>query len=384
MIRHYFKLIWKRKRKNAFLFAELVLVFWVLIAAFSLGIFKFNFYSQPLGFEWKGVYRIYQPGRLDSLELDRIKRELLSFPEIESVSYSVNVAPYLGNTWGNGNDLNDMNFNTYFMHADEDYAKVWNIPLYSGRFFNKADMNGRYMPMVVNKKFADKYLRDKEVLGYRFQFWLGSEAEIVGVIRNFRFQGDFEEESPFAILPLTPKVARDNLNIKVRAGVSGPDIEKKLNEFMEKTLKNSDFSVTKVEDQRYVTNNRTYIPLGILSFIALFLVVNIILGLFGILRYNVSKRVPEIGLRKALGATSSSIRSQFTGEMMVLAVSACILALIFAVQLPFIANLPFGWDVYGWGIGLSCVLVFSLVYFCSLAPSHQASRIMPARALHEE
>ena len=120
MIRHYFKLIWKRKRKNAFLFAELVLVFWVLIAAFSLGIFKFNFYSQPLGFEWKGVYRIYQPARLDSLEFDRIKRELLSFPEIESVSYSVNVAPYLGNRWGNGNDLNGMSFNTFYLHADED------------------------------------------------------------------------------------------------------------------------------------------------------------------------------------------------------------------------------------------------------------------------
>ena len=383
MIRHYFKLIWKRKRKNAFLFAELVLVFWVLIAAFSLGIFKFNFYSQPLGFEWKGVYRIYQPGRLDSLELDRIKRELLSFPEIESVSYSVNVAPYLGNKWGNGNDLNGMSFNTFYLHADEDYGKAWTIPMHSGRFFSKEDLNNRYTPMVVNKVFVEKYLSDKEVLGYKFQFWLGKETEIVGVMKNFRFQGDFEEESPFAILPLNENLVKNCINIKTIPG-TGPEIEKKLNDFFNSALKTSDFNIIKVEDQRNFKNKLTYVPLGIVGFIALFLIINIILGLFGILRYNVSKRVPEIGLRKALGATSSSIRNQFTGEMMVLAFSACVLALAFAVQVPFLTTLPFGWDVYGWGIGLSCLIVFTLVYFCSLAPSHEAAGILPARALHED
>jgi putative ABC transport system permease protein len=383
MIKHYLKLLWKRKGKNAFLFAELVLVLWVLIAAFSLALHKYKFYSEPLGFDWNGMYRIAYSEKLDSLTLDRMKGELLSYPEVESVSFSVNVSPYLGNTWGNGNDLNGINFNSYYLHADEDYAKTWKIPFHSGHFYTKEELGGKYTPIVVNKLFVDKYLQGKEPLGYRFQFWAGRQVEIVGIMKNFRFQGDFEEEYPFSIIPLNEKVAKDCISIRVVEGV-GPGIEKKLNDFMESTLKTSDFAIVKVADQRSITNRQTYIPLGIVGSISIFLMINIILGLFGILRYNISKRVPEIGLRKALGASSSKIRAQFTGEMMTLSVLAAGVALVFALQVPFFTVLPFSLGIYFTAIGLSCLLIFTLVYFCSWAPSHQAAAILPAKALHEE
>jgi putative ABC transport system permease protein len=383
MIRHYLKLLWKRKGKNAFLFAELVLVLWVLIGTFSLGMHKFNFYSQPLGFDWEGMYRIYYSEKLDSLALDRMKRELLSFPEVEGVSFSVNVAPYLGNTWGNGNDLNGMNFNSFYLHADEDYAKTWNIPFHSGHFYTKEELAGRYTPIVVNKLFVDRYLQGKEPLGYRFQFWAGTQVEIVGVMKNFRFQGDFEEESPTSIIPLNNRVSKDCISIRTVKG-SGPIVEKKLNDFMASTLKSSEFGIVKVADQRSFKNKQTYIPLGIVGSIALFLMVNIILGLFGILRYNIARRVPEIGLRKALGASSADIRRQFTGEMMVLTLMAFFVALVFAVQVPFLFAMPWSKGIYFTAIGLAAVLIFGLVYFCSLAPSHQAAVILPAKALHEE
>lgn len=383
MIRHYLKLLWKRKGKNAFLFAELVLVLWVLIGAFSLAMHKYKFYAQPLGFDWQGMYRIYYSQKLDSATIDRMKQELLSFPEVEAVSFSVNVSPYLGNTWGNGNDLNGMSFNSYYLHADEDYAKTWNIPFYRGHFYTKEDLAGKYTPIVVNKLFVDRYLQGKEPLGYRFQFWAGAQVEIVGVMSNFRFQGDFAEEYPMSIIPLNNRVSKDCISIKTAEG-TGPIVEKKLNDFMEKTLKSSEFGIVKVEDQRSYTNRQTYIPLGIVGSIALFLMVNIVLGLFGILRYNISKRVPEIGLRKALGASSSKIRAQFTGEMMTLAVLAAAVALVFAVQVPFFTVLPFSLGLYYGAIALSCLLIFTLVYLCSWGPSHQAAGILPAKALHEE
>ncbi len=165
---------------------------------------------------------------------------------------------------------------------------------------------------------------------------------------------------------------------------TGPEIEKKINDFMEGSLKSSEFGIVKVEDQRAFVNKQTYIPLGILAFLALFLIINIVLGLFGILRYNISKRVPEIGLRKALGASSSKIRAQFTGEMMTLAVLAAAVALVFAVQVPFFTVLPFSLGLYFGAIALSCLLIFTLVYLCSWGPSHQAAGILPAKALHEE
>lgn len=383
MIKHYFKLLWKRRGKNAFLFVELVLVLWVLFAVFSLGISKYQQFVSPLGFEWQGVYRVYFDRDSSQHTMDRIKQGFLSMPEVAAASYSVAVAPYLGNTWSNGNDLNGMSFSTYFLHADEDILKAWSIPLQEGKFYSKADTGGRYMPIVVNREFVQQYLQGKEAVGYRFKFWENQEAEVVGVIKNFRFQGDFEKERPFSILPMRQASHYQNIILKVKPN-TGPEIEKKINDFMEASLKSSEFGIVKVEDQRAFVNKQTYIPMGILAFLALFLMINIILGLFGILRYNISKRVPEIGLRKALGASSSKIRAQFTGEMMTLSVLAAGVALVFALQVPFFTVLPFSLGIYFTAIGLSCLLIFTLVYFCSWAPSHQAAAILPAKALHEE
>jgi putative ABC transport system permease protein len=49
-----------------------------------------------------------------------------------------------------------------------------------------------------------------------------------------------------------------------------------------------------------------------------FLLINVALGLFGILNVSIAKRRSEIGLRRALGATGRGISRQFVGEMWVL------------------------------------------------------------------
>lgn len=389
MITHYFKLIWKRRGKNAFLFVQLIFVFWVVFGVFAYGLSKYRYYSSPLGFEWKDMYRMYInfetiPDTLArDLTIKTLKTSLEAMPEIENVSYSVSVSPYLGNSWGNGNDNDGFNFSTQFLFSDENYKDTWGIKMKSGRFFTKEDEGNKNIPIVVTQKFVDKFLKDKEPLGFKFRFYDESNYEIIGVAENFKFKGDFTEEDPFAFLPIRSRGDHQMLNFRVKSGTSA-EVEKKINDLVENTLKSSDFSMTKVEASRQSTNSRTYIPLIGMLFLAIFLIINISMGLFGILRYNIAKRKPEIGLRKVIGATSGAIRRQFTGEMMVLTVLAFIIAFIFAVQLPFLTKLPFEKDAYFIGMGLGTVLIFVIVYLCSLAPSHQAAVTLPAKALHEE
>lgn len=389
MIAHYFKLIWKRKGKNAFLFVQLIFVFWVVFAVFSYGISKYRYYSSPLGYDWKDVYRVYinfdtGDSSAAKVMIESLKHDLKALPETDQVSYSVNVSPYLGNTWGNGNDNDGFNFTARYMHADEDYAAAWKIPIKSGRFYTKEDLSGKYMPIVVTQKFVDKFMKGKEPLGFKFRFFNESEAEIIGVAENFKFQGDFTEEDPFVFLPIPDDISLyQAINVRVKPG-TGPEVEKKINDLVEKTTKSSDFGLVKVEVTRKSTNSRTYIPLAAMFFLAVFLIINISMGLFGILRYNIARRIPEIGLRKAVGASSGAIRRQFTGEMLVLVVLAFAIAVIFAVQVPFISSLPIEKDAYFMGIGAGALLIFVLVYLCTLAPSQQAAVTLPAKALHEE
>lgn len=389
MIAHYFKLIWKRRGKNAFLFLQLIFVFWVVFGVFSYGISKYKYYASPLGFEWKDMYRAnlnfgaIRDTSAKKVAINTLKTGLEVIPEVENVSYSINVSPYMGNSWGNGNDHDGFTFNTDLVYADENFFDTWKIKLKSGRLFDKSDEGSKYTPLVVTQKFVDMFLKDKEPLGFRFRFNDDQHTEIIGVAENFKYQGDFSEELPFTFLPLKSLGQYQMVTIRVKPGTTA-DIEKRINDLIERTLKSSDFSMVKVEDNRRAKNSSTYIPLSGLAFLALFLLINISMGLFGILRYNIAKRVPEIGLRKVIGATSGAIRCQFTGEIMVLTVLAFLVAFIFAVQLPFITQLPFKNDSYFQGVALGTVLIFVLVYLCSLIPSHQAAVTLPAKALHEE
>jgi putative ABC transport system permease protein len=57
--------------------------------------------------------------------------------------------------------------------------------------------------------------------------------------------------------------------------------------------------------------------------IAAFLLVMVAFGLFGVLWQNTTQRIPEIGLRRALGADAGSIYRQIIAEQMLLSTAPC-------------------------------------------------------------
>lgn len=386
MIAHYLKLIWKRRGRNSFLFVELILVFWVVFAVLAFGISRYNYYTTPLGFQWEDVYRVSFSTDPDSTQgaqvLENLKQNIKDLSEVQSAAYSISVAPYWGNTWSSGNDTDNFVFNTDYLMSDKDYADVFNIKLKEGRYFTDEDKTAKETPIIVSQKFVDEYLKGKKAIGFKFNLQEDYPVKIIGVAENFKYQGDFSKEEPFSFLPLRRWNLAECLNIKLKPGVD-KSIEKTINTVIEQTLKSGDFSVTKIEDSRKNMNSSTYIPLVAMLFLAIFLIINIAMGLFGILRYNTARRIPEIGLRKVIGATAGNIRRQFIGEIMVLTALACIVAVAFAAQLPFITTLPVETEVFFMGMGIGVVLIFLIVYLCAIFPSSQAAKIVPATALHE-
>ena len=122
----------------------------------------------------------------------------------------------------------------------------------------------------------------------------------------------------------------------------------------------------------------------ILSIVAGFLIINVALGLFGVLWYNINKRRGEIGLRRAVGATGNSVSKQLVAEALVLSTISLIVGCFFAFQFPLlnVFDLPAG--VYLVAIALAIAFIYLLVTICALYPGKQAAAIYPAVALHEE
>ena len=108
------------------------------------------------------------------------------------------------------------------------------------------------------------------------------------------------------------------------------------------------------------------------------------LGLFGVLWYNISRRYAEIGLRRAVGGNRPKILKQFIGEMVIAASLAVILGCIFAFQFPLLEVFDIPMHIYFLGTLGAIGLIYVLIVICSFYPSKVASEIQPATALHED
>jgi len=112
--------------------------------------------------------------------------------------------------------------------------------------------------------------------------------------------------------------------------------------------------------------------------------VNVALGLFGILWYNINRRRGEIGLRRAVGASGRSVSAQLVTEAMLLATLAIVAGSFFAIQFPLLRVFDLSSSIYLTALGWAILFIYLLVLVCSLYPGRQAAAIYPAVALHEE
>ena len=113
------------------------------------------------------------------------------------------------------------------------------------------------------------------------------------------------------------------------------------------------------------------------------------IGIMNIMLVSVSERTREIGLRKAVGATSAAILLQFLLEAVTLTVLGGLVGLvigkIFAISLTFIpgANLEQA-DVPAWAIAVALVFSAGVGVLFGMFPAIKASRLDPIEALRHE
>jgi putative ABC transport system permease protein len=115
-----------------------------------------------------------------------------------------------------------------------------------------------------------------------------------------------------------------------------------------------------------------------------FLLINIALGLFGVLFTQINHRRAEIGLRKAMGATPGEVTAQFVSEVLLVTAAGLLVGTFFAIQVPLLELLPIPGKYFYFGIGASIVTILIIVTICALLPSRQAAGLHPAHVLHEE
>lgn len=393
MFRHLFKLLWNKRKHNFLFLTEILISFLVTFAVFSYLTYYYQNYKRPIGLDYQRVWAIgYDNGTFtkdrDSLDMfyKNLTNSLKAMPQVEEVSLTSGNFPYSESFISTGLTHKGKSFNMVSNFAvGADYNKVWNIGLTEGRWFLPEDAVSKNKTILINETLKNQMFGKGPAAGKLIgDFDDANKMKVIGVVKDIKTNGDFAPVSSAMFTKLDTAEYKYTRTILLKVSASADaTFEGTLYKFMANSTKGA-VEIRHVDEMRDARNERTYIPMIIFSILACFLIINVALGLFGVLWYNINKRKSEIGLRRAIGASGSSVSAQLVYEALILATMSLVLGCFFAIQFPLLNVFDIPSNVYLISILLSITFIYILVLACSLYPGRQAAAIHPAVALHEE
>ncbi|MVN79153.1 FtsX-like permease family protein [Hymenobacter sp. HMF4947] len=400
MIRHLFTLMWNRKRANSLLMLEVLLAFVVLFAVSSLGVSLWGNYRTPLGFAYQQVWAIDistpgLAGRAPRTEaLQRIGQHLRATPGVLCVTRHAGNTPF-----ANANNTGDVSTGTgpdrrvvepvNYLDTGPELRELLGLHMQEGRWFDRRDEAANYRPVVITTDLRDAlFAPGQSPLGQTIQGpkdW-HETWRVVGVSGPYRPDGALHEPVPGVFLYASAQDTVHALNgllVRVAPG-AGAVLEKKITDDI-RTLGAGWRGTINTLDEQRLSQLKVNLSLPvILGVVCLFLIVNVMLGLFGVLWLNINQRRAELGVRRALGATAAAVSRQVLGEILVLTTFGLVLGLLIAAQFPLLGVFNVKASVYLTAMAIAAAGLYLLAAGCALYPSRLAAGIQPAVALREE
>lgn len=418
MIRHLLKLVWHRKRANALIMAEIFVSFLIVFAVVTLAVSLASRWGAPLGFDWRNVWTVeiepalkeehsgmrttpgipaeeFEKAKESGNLVGKIVRELETYPEIEAAASDA-MTPYSDRNWMT---MLSMNGRQVFVTADQasdDYARVMRIPVLKGRWFTAEDEAQNYVPMVIDDGAARGLFGNGDPIGQKFSAnrfvpgGPGSEKEfrVVGVIAPFRQNGELSDNDMRMVFVRTSFVHTippepNTVVFRVKPGTPA-SFEAELAVRLQR-FGGGIYHIRRMDEMRRTALRIRFVPVIALSVVALFLVSMVALGLTGVLWQTVTRRMREIGLRRAVGATGSGVRRQVLGEVTLLSTLSVIAGAVIIAQLPVLGafRIVTPGEFTG-GFVAALAVIYGITLLCGAYPSWLASTIEPAEALRYE
>jgi putative ABC transport system permease protein len=394
MFKHLFKLIWNKKKQNFLLMSEILVSFMVIFAVSTLMVYYYHNYKKPMGMDYEDIWMInynnsYQTKNTDSLDqyYETLKQTIKGMPQVKEISFTSGNTPFTQNTNSGGVMLNGKRTDgVNWYTVDDKYKAVLNMQLLEGRWFEKGDEVAKEKPVVINSDLREALFGKGKAIGQIFgDYDNKNKMRVIGVVQSIKMKGDYAPTGT-GLYQRTDTGSYRSLGKILVHVTPGADaaFEGRLYKTLANYMKNSDVEIEHLADKRVSINYFTLVPIIVLLIVASFLIINVALGLFGVLWYNINKRRGEIGLRRAVGATGKAVSAQLVTESMLLATLALIVGAFFAVQFPLLNLFDLPASVYIIALLLSVAFIYVLVLVCSLYPGKQAAAIYPAVALHED
>jgi macrolide transport system ATP-binding/permease protein len=264
------------------------------------------------------------------------------------------------------------------------YFATMGIPLVSGREFTPSDDEKAAPVAVVNETMAARYWRGKNPMGERVQV-KGRWMQVVGVVKDSKYQSMREIPKPFFYVPLRQNFSRApalNIRTALRPEVMARALAREVRA-LDGNLALYELITLQEQVDRSTSPQQVAVTLvGALGSLALLLAA---IGLYGVMSYAVSQSTRELGLRMALGARASSLLRLVVSRGLALTTGGVLLGTIAALGLTrLLGNLLYKVsprDPLAFASAFVMMMIAALGA-CSL-PALRATRTDPARVLRD-
>jgi predicted permease len=269
-------------------------------------------------------------------------------------------------------------------YVDERYFDALRIKLIAGRGIESADRDESRRVVVISQAMAERYWPGQPEGALQREIRLregGEPYRVVGVAADYKVDTPGERPKSYIHLPLGRQESFGNYVVRTSASASGivPVLQRELRALDPELVFLDRGTVRDLADVRLFPVRAGAWLLG--AFGALALVVAAV-GLYGVIGYSVSRRVREIGIRKALGARSGQLVGMVLGEGMVLVAIGGVIGAAFAAATARVLSSvlfvgPF--DVVSFALAFGVLVLVALL--ANAVPARRAARVDPMVAL---
>lgn len=328
--------------------------------------------------------------------IDAIQSRILQVPGVSGVAYSFN-GVFLGSDSGDQIEVEGYQssdgepYGSRYDSVGPGYFSTLRIPLLRGREISDRDTPSGPRVCVINEAFAKEYFESRDPLGMHVTRIFGNDRttyQVVGVVRDANTRSLRGEANPRFFLPVAQPVdPPQRMRFAIRAtgdphALVDP-IQRSLREFhpdfAQALVRPVDLLIDgQVEQDRLLA--RLSIAFGA---IALLLAM---MGLYGVLSHEVSRRTREVGVRKALGARHVNILALILRETaLLLVVGLTIGVAVAAGALRMISSRLYGLESTDPAMYLVAIAILVTIGFlASGMPARRAAMVDPIVALRHE